>query len=386
MEAYGEFVLAFGVILFASNMQMALIVTPMMVNGPTLNSDRADNYYRSVFVLQVFVASFFFLVILTLGHLFHYFFFNQTVHKLYLPLAAATAGFLMQDFFRRYFFSLDKGKYAMWNDGLSYGGQIFGLLLMHMTMGLSVEDCLHIMAATSFLGVLHGMHKFQSGFQLLRLSLNDLLSIVSSHWSFGKWLLARNISYWSGTQAVIYLTAFFVSVVAVGAMSAARNIVGVCNILFLAIENFATPRATKIFASGGHLELNRYIFRLSILGGSMTGLLVITASLAPDFWLSLVYGSSYVGYGWVVIAWSLFYFLGFFQRPFGIALRVCRETRSIFIGTSIGTLVAILLSFPAMYYASLAGTMFVLIVTQLVITLSFVWAYQRIQITSASNG
>ena len=52
MGGYGEFVLAYGIILFFSGMQMAFVISPMMTIGPTQpDSDKAP-YYRAIILQQ----------------------------------------------------------------------------------------------------------------------------------------------------------------------------------------------------------------------------------------------------------------------------------------------------------------------------------------------
>jgi len=375
IDAYGLFILLTGIILFTTNIQNAVIVSPMMVNGPARDNDKAHVYYQTTAILHIVFTLIFFILIAAIGTLLNHTILDTYLDNLILPLALAASGLLLQEYFRRYFFSTKKTIQALTNDILSYGLQLISILLVHFIYGINVEICLYIMAATSFVAVIHGVFSSKLLLNLSEIPNSNYRDTAIEHWVFGKWLVAKNMTYWLGTQMVIYMTGIFLSVAAVGAMAAARNIVGIVNILFLALDNFATPRASQFYASNGTAGLTRYIKRLSIIGGSATASIAMIASIIPDFWLNLVYSDEYTGYGWVVVAWSVFYLIGYFQRPLGIGLRVLGKTQSIFIGTAVGTIVAAITVIPALNYVGLLGAMTTLILVQIATTLSLYAIY-----------
>ncbi len=380
IDAYGLFILLSGVILFASNIQNAIIISPMMVNGPAHDQNEVHNYYQSSLLIQILLTLIFFMTILFIGYLLIIAGLKKHLDSLILPLALATSGLLIQEYFRRYFFSIQNTIQALINDCISYGLQLITIIAAQFIYGIDIKLCLYIMAATSFIAVMHGIlysHLFTSiTASPLKLHRNTIIE----HWNFGKWLLARNITYWIGTQMVIYMTGILLSVTAVGAMGAARNIVGIVNILFLAIDNFATPRASVIYAKKSITGLRKYVNRLVVLGGLVTGGISILASAMPEFWLNLAYSVVYKGYGEIVIAWSLFYFIGFFQRPYGIGLRVINSTKTLFKGTVLGSLISVSLSYPVISYFGLAGAMTVMILTQMTISMYYFIKFNNIRI------
>jgi len=375
IDAYGLFILLTGVILFSSNIQNAVIVSPMMVNGPAREKDTAHHYYQTTVILQAALTLILFLLITSIGTLLNNTVLDDQLDDLLLPLALASSGLLLQEYFRRYFFSTKKPIQALINDTLSYGLQLLLIVIIHFIYGINVESCLYIMAITSFIAVTHGAITSKLFIDIYKTTASNFLDITNEHWLFGKWLIAKNISYWLGAQMSIYMTGILLTVTAVGAMAAARNIVGICNILFLAVDNFATPRASQFYSTQGITGLSKYTKRLSIIGGSATASIAAIASFFPEFWLKLVYSNEYEGYGWLVIAWSLYYLIGYFQRPLGISLRVLGSTKSIFTGTVTGTIIATLIIYPAIAYAGLYGSMFTLIVVQTTITVFYYYSY-----------
>jgi len=377
MEFYGIFIMLTGVILFSTNIQHAIIVSPMMVMGPAKDTQHSESYFRSSFIIQLYFTVVFVLLILVAGELLQLTFLREHLKNLVIPLAFATAAILMQEYFRRYFFASGRTMHALVNDSLSYGLQLGVLVFTHFAFGLTLEICLYIIAITSCIAIIHGILASHLYSALSAPLLTQHLKVVKDHWIFGKWLIAQNITYWLGTQMVIYLTGFLLSALAVGAMGATRNIVGIVNILFLALDNFATPRASRSFAKHGMEKLNIYINRLTLLGGTLTACIALIASIAPEFWLKLVYSDEYSGYGWVVIAWSVFYMTGYFQRPSGIGLRVLDSPKSIFAGTLTGTIVALVITYPAISFGGLPGAMASLIIVQAVTSAYYMFAYRK---------
>ncbi len=377
IDAYGLFILLSGVILFTSNIQNAIIISPMMVIGPSRHKEQAHRYYQASVIIQSAVTLLFFLLILAIGTLLNQAVPDLKIDDLIFPLALATSGLLMQEFFRRYFFSNNKTIHALINDILSYGLQLFVLIIAQLIDGLDLKSCLYIMAATSYVAVAHGILTSKLLIDIQKISMPDYRQISLEHWDFGKWLVARNLMYWLSTQYVIYLTGIMLSIEAVGAMGAARNIVGIVNILFLALDNFATPRASSAYQTKGVTGLSKYLKRITVLGGFATGVIAATASLAPNYWLNILYSDEYASYGWVVIAWSLYFMIGYFQRPFSIGLRILNSTKSIFTGTLISGIIVISLSLPLVYHLSLEGAMTILIASQISISTYYILTYYK---------
>jgi O-antigen/teichoic acid export membrane protein len=192
----------------------------------------------------------------------------------------------------------------------------------------------------------------------------SLRSVAGEHWNFGKWLLADIMMYWCGSQLVFYVAGHMISASAVGAMSAGQNIVGLANVLFLALENLVPSRAAYLFAQRGEQGLKRYLWRVTLLGGGGTLVIVLIAAIWAEFWLALIYGSGYRGDGWIVAWWGVFYLLGFLQRPISVGLRVLGHTKGIFLGSACSAVVAVSVSYPLIRLAGIQGAMLAVCVVQ----------------------
>ena len=262
------------------------------------------------------------------------------------------------------------------SDLISYGSQAAVLIVYVFNFKLTAPSALWIIGTTSLLATIYAVSTYLANEAWIAPTGSQIANRTSEHWHIGKWLMGQTLVYWAGPQFILYLAAILLSVSAVGAMAAARNIVGLVNILFSALENLVPSRAAQALQRGGKSELSRYLKRISILGGSITLAIAGVASAAPELWLNLLYGDEYAGYGWVVIAWSIYCIIGFFHRPLSAALRALNQTKSIFSSHLAGTLFMFSVSYLSITLAGISGVMFILCVYQAIILGLMGWHYR----------
>ncbi|WP_297527363.1 lipopolysaccharide biosynthesis protein [Thiohalobacter sp.] len=381
LEGYGHFVLVYGVVLFVSGIQVALIISPMMVTIPRLKPAEAPAYLRNVTFQQILFSLATFLIaaptIMALAEILR----MPALAELAVPGAATAAAFVTQDFLRRALIVSDHASQGLVNDLVSYLLQLAGLLYWFLGVGQTTYSAFWIITTTSMIAVLHGVRVLaplmNAGTCRATTAPATFGRVLEQHWEFGRWLVARNIAYWGSSQFLIYLSGALLSAAAVGALTATRNIIGFANILFLALENIVPSRAAAMLEQRGHTGLKKYLRRVSLLGGILTGLVVLVAAAAPEFWLSLVYGEEYAGYGWLVIGWGIYYIVGFFHRPLSAGLRALDKTKDIFTATLFGMIATMLISYPAIRLFELPGAMLSMIVIQLLILLILLKRFQR---------
>ncbi|MBA3017838.1 MAG: hypothetical protein KKH17_06395 [Proteobacteria bacterium] len=295
-----------------------------------------------------------------------------------LPLTVAIIFFLTQDFIRRYFFVNERLLDVLINDFIRYGLQLFLIFFFGLRCQLDIQLTLWIIASTALCATVF------AGLQLLKTrvfifpSFQDILEIGRYHWDFGKWLLSQNMAYWMGTQLIIYMTGAILSVTAVGAMGAMRNLVGLTNIFFLSLQNIVPSRASLVFSNKGINALNKYLQKISIIGGSLTFLIIVVPLINSEFWVRLVYGTQYQGYGWIVKWWGVYFLIGFFHRPFSFGLQVLSNTRAIFFAFLAGSIVSITMTYPLLHWAGLTGGMLAACLVQIAILAVLTKSYFKV--------
>jgi len=377
-EGYGQFVLAFGLLLFLVSIHMALVISPMMVLGARISHDRSNSYFRAIASQQVLFSIGSGLIVWAIASLSAFIVPSWRLDALILPLSMAVVAFTAQETLRRYFFVRNAWRAALANDIIRYALQLAFLIVLGVQSALDVEATLWVIAGTAALAAAMGtLHPISHSLRKPAFALTpEFRTSHIQHWQFGKWLAARNVVYWFGTQLLIYMSGALLSVAAVGAMTAARNILGVANILFLAMENFAPSRASAAFDRHGAEGLSSYLRRIGRIGGLMTLAIVLVASLFPGFWLELFYGEAYAGYESLVLWWGAFTLIGFFHRPLGAGLRALGHTRSIFSATLSGTLTALFVGYPLIELVGITGAMIALVAVQTVILLALTASFR----------
>ena len=377
MAGYGRFVLANGIILFVSSLQIALISSPMMIKWPAVDDENKKDYFRAIIIQQLLSSTAIGASIILIGKLIEILFPYAGLGPTLWPLSAATACFVVQDFFRRYFIVINRPASTLFNDLVSYGIRVLVLVCAGLWMQLTAELALWIIAATAGVATLIAI--FQVGWSEVFRKIPSALfrNVVKENWVFGKWLLATSILVWLQNQMILYLCAGLLSVEAVGAMGACRNFMGLANILFLALQNMAPPRASYQYHRKGSLGLHRYLKRICVWGGFITAGIILPAAIWGEFWLKLVYGAAYSGYGWIIWWWALFTFIAFFSRIPSVGLNVLERTKEIFRGNLAAALLAITISYPALHIWSINGAMAALCIVQVLMVVMLTFKYYK---------
>jgi O-antigen/teichoic acid export membrane protein len=377
-SGYGQFTLTSNIILFVLGIQTALIDSPMMVIGAALSNERKREYFAAAITGQVLFCLVSATLLLGMVSIISRFAPQWGLDSLTGVLIFAMFGFLCQDFSRRYLFVRDRADVALGGDLVCHGLKFALLAAFGLWWGLNASKAFWIIGAASIVGILVAL--------ALRLkeewwrppSSASFYRAMSEHWDFGKWLLAEGMASLCASQLVIYITGQVISLSAVGAMAAAMHIVGATNVLLLALENLVPSRAAQMYVDRGGAGLNRYLRRISLLGGAGTLAIVAVAVLGAEFWLRLLYGSAYQGNGRLVLWWGLYYVIGFAQRPFSIGLRVLGSTQGIFHGTLGGGLVAVAVSYPATRALGMDGAMLSLCLVQTAILCILCLSYRAV--------
>ena len=327
LHEFGVFSLAWMAVLFLNNIQYAIISAPMMSIGPKQPEENMPAYFGAVMIQQAIVTFFSFLMIMTVALSGDYIFQGWNSGHLAIPLACSAVVFQIQDFLRRYFFTMGKLSAAFTNDAISYGGQLVLLIWLFQSDLATSVSVLWVIAITSFVAVIVGFLQTEA----IALPTRSLFKgILSRHWEFSKWLGASALMQWISGNLFTIVAGAIMGAWATGALKAAQNIVGILHVVFLGLENFVPVSASRIFISGGRKALNSYIKKISIYLGIATLLFSLIIGVYPGFWLSLLYGEEYSQYAWVLRIYAMAYVVFAFIRTLNYEFRTREMTRPVF--------------------------------------------------------
>jgi O-antigen/teichoic acid export membrane protein len=357
---YGVFALAWMTVLFVNSLQWALVVSPMMSVGPKQATSERPAYFGAVLAQEIAFAVLSALLVMAGVMLSTRFFPRWNVGGLTLPLGFVVLSYLLQDFLRRYFFSVRQSMWALITDAASYLTQLPILLLLAKQSRLTSAKALWIIGLTSVFGFVVGGFKFER-ITMIRSSLRD---VSLRHWRISRWLLPSAFMQWSAGNLFAVAAPLYYGAAAAGVLRSAQNIVGVAHIWFLGLDNVVPAEAARRMHTEGLDSSFRYIRSILVRWGLVTLAFVICIGVRPDFWLKLVYGSKYASYGYILQLYALLYLMAFFSGPLRAGLQALEYTRPVFWSYLAMTIFSILLAGPSTRLLGLRGAMLGMIATQ----------------------
>lgn len=377
IEEFGVFTLVWMAVLFVNSIQMAMISAPMMTIGPKQAEENKASYYGAV-VLQQLIFSILTSLLLWGGVIMS----DLTnpewgVSHLALPLAMALFFFQSQDFLRRLLFTENRAPIVFASDVISYLGRTVILLVLFLGYQLNTAGVLWVIALTSALAIIPAWYQLDA----LTFSRKQLLPVFKRHWILSKWLTASAVMQWMSVHYFIVVAGSLLGPVAVGALKAAQNIVGILNILFQALENIVPVAASRCFKKSGATALKRYLVKVSVFGGSATLAMAIGVSLFPEELLTFVFGEQYRSYGYILQLYSLYYVISFFSLPLRSGLRVLDSTLPIFVAYLLMTIFSISFANTFVEHWGIGGAVVGMLVTAIIsvfcLMTYFLWNLKR---------
>src|SRR5271170_1049578 len=372
LAEFGKYSLLWMFILFGANIQMASIIAPMMSIGPIQRRMSERSYLGSILSFQiVFAAAFTLLIAVGIGVLQ---FTGIPIDRAWIvPVMIANAAYQLQDFTRRVFFYRKRVVTALCGDSISYIGQLlltWACLRFHM---LSITTVLWVNALTSILAI--GVALPRMPVPIVRMKILRLALI--RNWQSARYILAATLLQWTSGNLFVLMAPLFVGVSVVGAMRACQSIMNTTNIWMQGLENSLPSEASRILIASGRAGLRRYILRsLGILGG-FTAIIALIIGVAPEFWLSLIYGPHLKGYGFVLRAYGVVAFLIMLTLPLRAGLRSLENTKPIFVGYIITTVYSVISAPLLSRHFGLKGILVGIIGTQLLLIPVLNFSLQR---------
>jgi len=137
-----------------------------------------------------------------------------------------------------------------------------------------------------------------------------------------------------------------------------QNIVGLCHVLFLAMENIVPVEAAQLFLQKVGLML---IIVLSLMALAATSL------------IQILYGISFISYSYVVWGYCWLYFIVFFGYPARYFFRTLRFTKPIFIAYCVSALFSLAVAAPMVQTWGIMGVLAGLIGSQIMTLLVYTY-------------
>jgi O-antigen/teichoic acid export membrane protein len=336
-ESFGVFALLFMAVLFFNSLQYATVISPMMSIAPQMEGDEQERFFKgnghaALLLIGLSVG----LTLLA----------SVAIEWLkpewgFMPyrwaLLAAVVTAQLQEFYRRVLFTKARPRLAALSGAWRYLSQLAGLTLLYVYNLTDLNLILWLIAGSALLGAGFGHYRHP----LLGWAPGDFKSAALRNWVSGRWILGSTILQWLTGNFFAVVAGAVVGPIAVGALRAAQQLLAPVQMITLAATNVIPVKAAAILQSDGVDAMNRFLQKMALIGGIGTAGLGIILSVAGDFWLTLVFGERFAGFGalmpWLSGALLLFYW----ELPLQAGLRALEETRPLFSGYVIAAMISV---------------------------------------------
>lgn len=327
LEAFGQFTMIWLIVLFLSNLQESLLLSPMISISAKLSANKVQDYFNGVFslgVLFAFVAPFILALFMLLFP--QYYLYSKVSESIILILFVIFL-LLFQETLRRILFAKSEIKLVFINDLISYLGQLFLLVLLIVFKDtIELLDVFLVIGASTLAAVIFSYFSLQK----LLFSLRKSLYVWRRNWPMAKWMVLSAISNWFTANIFIIIAGLYIGNSAVGALKAAQNVLGVNHVLFKLIENIAPVKASKLLAESGINEMVFYLKKLTVISMACFSIFVLIIIAYSQELMTFIYGTEYTKYSWLLLSYSGIYFCLLLGFPLRIFLRSLENTKHIF--------------------------------------------------------
>ena len=350
---FGVFTIAWLVIEFLQSMQYSVIIAPMMSVAPKTGAEDRPAYFGAVTVYQLGFAALCCGVLMLGMMLVATFVTDWAYANLFWPLACAAVICQLQNFTRRYLFVIGRSGAVLFVDILRYGGQLALLVALFFAIQMDAAKTLWTVNGCAALATLVSLCFFGK----MSWSAAVMRESLPRQWDFAKWMVGSEIMRWTTGNMYMFAAGAMLGAAAVGAIRAAQNLVGVCHILTHGLSNIVPVGAARRFGTDGYQSLINYLKRFTTFGALAIGTIVFTGAVAAEYWLDLIYGHEYAGFGYIVQWWAAVYFASFLTLPLTFGLQAMEQTKAIFYGQMMGGIVSVILVYPLISNLGVVGVM-----------------------------
>jgi len=379
LEQFGLYSLLWMGVLFGLSLHQAFVTKPLFFLYVGKKDTAKASYLSSLFKIQMIISVG--IVLLSFGAfgIQKWVGANQIWIE-YVPITAAiTAAYLLQDFLRKSFFVKKQYLQPLFMDLFLYTVMVGGLCLSYYTETLNLGRALWIIL---------GAYSLSSSFytvQAFFLKNKDIdhtsgapvHKTFKEHYHYSVWLLGTSLVQWFSGNFFLVAAAAILGTVAVGALRMAQNMVGLCHVLFLAMENIVPVEAAQQFFKNGKPGMYNYLWNISLKASVAVGILLIGLTMLAPWLIGLLYGSDYRPYSYLVGSYAILYVFVFFGYPLRFALRSLQFTSPIFVAYCISAAISVFAAFPMTRAWGIAGVVAGLIGTQVLTLVVYLFFLAR---------
>lgn len=376
---FGRFTIAYAILLLANSVQLSFISSPMITLGSLCATpEERRGFVRGIFGVQlIFCAAASLLAVagtavyMSIRH-------SAGAMGFVLPFASAVIAYLLQDWLRRYYFTVGKAAASVGNDAISYLGQVAVLSWLWRAHWLTMNTALWAIAVTS--GAAFSVGALLERLGSTRAETRDAWR--QSH-ALSIDLGIANQLQWLVYQGAMLIGAGVVGAQAAGGVRATQNIVGPVNVAYQAMENIVPVRAAEEMKRGGMERVSAFLLRFGAIGFVALLVFFSAAALFSRQFLTFFYGRQLHAYAGVLDLQMLYFLLTWPLRQVSFLFRTIRHTRPILTGSVLASIISLATVYPAVRGFGAVGIMIAAVAAQIGNLSYMMMAWMRMK--AASN-
>ncbi|PFR30842.1 hypothetical protein COK19_04055 [Bacillus cereus] len=372
IEEFGFYSMLWIIILFFSNIQFSLIISPMMSIGIKYDKDKTNEYYTSVFIQQIILCFVTVLIILGLGNFINYIKQDDPLGRgLLVLLSLICFSYQTQDFLRRYFFCVQKHYISLVMDVVNYIGQFLTFFILYTTKNVSLNFFLWGVFCSHIVAIIIGVCSFVK----FKFHLIVFRDSINRNYNFSKWMLISNTFQYVGTQGILWTAGFVLSPVSLGGIRATFNLTAPISLFMQVIQNYLPIKASLKLVNHGEKGVIKYLLKISLIAIGLFLIFVIFSIFYGEKFIDLIYGDKYGEYSFLLPFTLVYIAISSVIVIISTYFRAIEKTKPLASSSVVATIISIIITIILMPLFKEIGVMSSLVfynVTVLVILLKTV--------------
>lgn len=246
-------------------------------------------------------------------------------------------------------------------------------LLVNESFTISIDTMLLAVTAGYLLFILFTVKHIK----LVTINIDYFNLVKRKNYNFGKWIFISNTVQNINSNFYVYIAALLLPLNIIGALNAVRSLIGFSTVLFLALDNYLTPKYALFLSENNKEKLEETVMRtfnkigLLLIGGS------IMAVLFADEILSLIYGDEFAKYGYYLYFFLVANVFMFYTRPILILAKTIGVTKILFLASLPTLLFTLITTFSAIDLFKVNGALSIMCISQVIHLASLIYFYRK---------
>jgi O-antigen/teichoic acid export membrane protein len=295
LSEFGKYSIAYALLFYANALQMSFVASPMLSIAPLLPEKEKRQFVNGMLALQVCASLLLFAIFALAGAVLHLFTAFYSLPCILL-FACCVGTFQLQDWLRRYYFLVGKGKLAITTDFISYFGQLVVLFLLWRAGRLNLVLTFMVVCVTSVAALVMGPITDR-----LWPEMGRLRETWARCKGLSSGLLVASQARWIGNQGLLLIGGWIVGSVGIGGLRAAQSLSGPVFLVLTSLENVVPMRIAEEIRRSGAAGAHKLIQRLIMGGMLFFALMVIPVGVFGRAILRVLYGPALVAFYWPML-------------------------------------------------------------------------------------